>query len=386
MPTVAQLPQACREAAVHAALTCVVGAPHYFPPGWGPCSVLGMALLGGAARGVLGWAAVGPFSGTHGAPACVDRGCVGALGMRGGRWRAGTSRTRGLAWAIPHRPSVRPSSASHGVTRPPRPTGPRAPAPPSWHARRSTHNLFSGHTTPATRTGTRAPGLFKSVRVTNAPRRDACDYRALATVQSPAPSCPGGAKQTYYYCYYGPAGVHAGLATVAACRLCTTFFARPQPFPQPNQPKPFRAPLILPWPPAASAATGSPLAKKTGSARCDLCAHFRRIQAMVQGRALPPWHNAATSPLLQGVADALEAMARGDPPARGRREGSRSRSRSPCSAPGNDGKGKGKGKNKGKHFVRGKGKSGNPAVDMEGLVRSAAQAAADATAAALRGR
>ena len=39
MPTVAQLPQACREAAVHAALTCVVGAPHYFPPGWGPCSV-----------------------------------------------------------------------------------------------------------------------------------------------------------------------------------------------------------------------------------------------------------------------------------------------------------------------------------------------------------
>ena len=81
------------------------------------------------------------------------------------------------------------------------------------------------------------------------------------------------------------------------------------------------------------------------------------------------------SSLLQGVADALEAMARGDPPARGRREGSRSRS--PCSAPGNDGKGKGKGKNKGKHLVRGKGKGGNPAVDMENLVRSAAQCEVD---------
>ena len=62
---------------------------------------------------------------------------------------------------------------------------------------------------------------------------------------------------------------------------------------------------------------------------CDICAHFRRIQALVQGRALPPWHNAATSSLLQGAADALAAMARGNPPTRGHREGSRSRSRSP---------------------------------------------------------
>ena len=67
---------------------------------------------------------------------------------------------------------------------------------------------------------------------------------------------------------------------------------------------------------------------------------------------------------------------------RGHREGSRSRSRSPCSAPGNGGKGKGKGKNKSKHS--GKGNGGNPAADLEHLdhlVRSVAQATADATAA-----
>ena len=123
---------------------------------------------------------------------------------------------------------------------------------------------------------------------------------------------------------------------------------------------------------------------------CDICAHFRRIQALVQGRALPPWHNAAASSLLQGAADALAAMARGDPPTRGHREGSRSRSRSPCGAPGDGGKGKGKGKNKGKHSGKGnglKGNGGNPAADMEHLdhlVRSVAQATADATAAVLR--
>ena len=216
MPTVAQLPQACREAAVHAALTCVVGAPHYFPPGWGPCSVcwgwlcLGV-LLGAFLVGLL-WGR--SRARTARPPAWIEAAsellaCVAAGGER---------ELAELAASLGQSPTdllcalLQQATESHAPHAP----GPRAPAPPSWHARRSTHNLFSGHTTPATRTGTRAPGLFKSVRVTNAPRRDACDYRALATVQSPAPSCPGGAKQTYYYCYYGPAGVHAGPATVAA--------------------------------------------------------------------------------------------------------------------------------------------------------------------------
>ena len=128
-------------------------------------------------------------------------------------------------------------------------------------------------------------------------------------------------------------------------------FARPQPFSQSGQPDPFKAQSIR------ICRHREPSGEEDGL--CDICAHFRRIQALVQGRALPPWHDAAASSLLQGAADALAAMARGDPPTRGHREGSRSRSRSPCSPPGNGGKGKGKGKNKGKHSGKGNGGKGN---------------------------
>ena len=38
VPAAAQLPTGCREAAMHALLTCAVAPPRYFTPGWGPCS------------------------------------------------------------------------------------------------------------------------------------------------------------------------------------------------------------------------------------------------------------------------------------------------------------------------------------------------------------
>ena len=53
LPTAAQLPTACRKAAVHAVLTCLVGAPRYFSPGWGPCSLCWGWLCFGLLLGVL---------------------------------------------------------------------------------------------------------------------------------------------------------------------------------------------------------------------------------------------------------------------------------------------------------------------------------------------
>ena len=54
VPAAAQLPTGCREAAMHALLTCAVGPPRYVTPGWGPCSHCWGWLCVGLLLGVLG--------------------------------------------------------------------------------------------------------------------------------------------------------------------------------------------------------------------------------------------------------------------------------------------------------------------------------------------
>ncbi|CAE7877636.1 unnamed protein product [Symbiodinium microadriaticum] len=222
MPAVAQLPQACREAAVHAALTCVVGAPRYFPPGWGPCSVC------------WGWLCLGVLLG-----ACL-------VALLWGRSRARSARPP--AWIEAASELLACVAAG----------GERELADLAASLGQSPTDLLCALLRQATES--HAPRVSQSDRLTHALH---CDCRAFAPVQSPAPSSLGGAKPNYYY---GPEGVDAGPATLAAIRLCTTCFARPQPFSQSGQPEPFKAQSILPWPFAASAATGSPLVKKTGFA------------------------------------------------------------------------------------------------------------------------
>ena len=203
---------------MHAALTCVVGAPRYFPPGWGPCSVcwgwLCLGVLLGACLVALLWGRSRARSARP--PAWIEAAsellaCVAAGGER---------ELSDLAASLGQSPTdllCALFSASHGITRPPRPPRPCAPAPRSWHARR--YNPFSGPAAPATHAGARTPGVSQSGRLTHALH---CDCRAFAPVQSPAPSCLGGAKPNHYY---GLEGVDAGPATLAAIRLCTTCFA-----------------------------------------------------------------------------------------------------------------------------------------------------------------
>ena len=75
-----------------------------------------------------------------------------------------------------------------------------------------------------------------------------------------------------------------------ALRLCVSVLARPQPVLQPYLCQLVGALPALLW----------PVVQRLRA--------FRRIQALVKGRALPPWYHAATSSLLRGVADVLEAM------------------------------------------------------------------------------
>ncbi|CAE7401165.1 unnamed protein product [Symbiodinium natans] len=114
---------------------------------------------------------------------------------------------------------------------------------------------------------------------------------------------------------------------------------------------------------------------------CDPCAHFRWVQALVQGRALPAWHTGAAASLLQGV----EALARGDPPPQGR---SRSRTRSPGAGSPEPPHSKGRGKGKGQSWQwdRRKGNGKGRSDEDLALAREAARAAADAAVAAMRGR
>ncbi|OLP81689.1 hypothetical protein AK812_SmicGene37745, partial [Symbiodinium microadriaticum] len=69
VPAAAQLPANCREAVTHALLTCAIGPPRYFAPGWGPCSHCWGWLCAGLLLGVFGafllW---GRVSTRHGPP------------------------------------------------------------------------------------------------------------------------------------------------------------------------------------------------------------------------------------------------------------------------------------------------------------------------------
>ena len=76
---------------------------------------------------------------------------------------------------------------------------------------------------------------------------------------------------------------------------------------------------------------------------CVLCDEVRRLQSLVVSAALPAWTARPVAGLLEGVADAIEALARGPPPSPRSRSRTRSRGRRPGGHQNRKGKGKGKG-------------------------------------------
>ena len=100
VPAAAQLPANCREAITHALLTCAIGPPRYFAPGWGPCSHCwpGLAVCWPAPRCVRGVLALGTcVDPTRAATGMVCR-CLGAVALHGGGGRnriAGVGRGSG---------------------------------------------------------------------------------------------------------------------------------------------------------------------------------------------------------------------------------------------------------------------------------------------------
>lgn len=115
---------------------------------------------------------------------------------------------------------------------------------------------------------------------------------------------------------------------------------------------------------------------------CVLCDEVRQLQSLVVSAALPAWTARPVAGLLEGVADAIEALARGPPPSPRSRSRTRSprRSQSPPARPGGHQNRKGKGKGKGPGHGRRRGPP--PAAAADDVVLRAAQAAAAAAAAA----
>ena len=135
VPAAAQLPTGCREAAMHALLTCAVGPPRYFTPGWGPCSHCWGWLCVGLLLGVLGTGLLWLRVATHRRPPPAWSVAASETLRCGGRNRVasigGGSRANTNGTALQH------SATSDGDAR-------AADARPAFQHKPSTANVRRG--------------------------------------------------------------------------------------------------------------------------------------------------------------------------------------------------------------------------------------------------